>query len=173
MTKRIEYIDALRGFTMLLVVTGHIYSMCFMHELFNEYNMSYNNFFELFLMPLFFFISGFVFYKSDRTWNYITIKDLFINKVRILLLSALVFFLLFCSLYQIEIFHSFIDVHKSGYWFTYVLFIFFILYTGIDITIGLLGRKTAFSNLTIIISVIIGLLLYYFIKPAENIMKEI
>ena len=37
MTKRIEYIDALRGFTMLLVVTGHIYSMCFMHELFKEY----------------------------------------------------------------------------------------------------------------------------------------
>ena len=38
MTKRIEYIDALRGLTMLLVVTGHIYSMCFMHDKFNEYN---------------------------------------------------------------------------------------------------------------------------------------
>lgn len=163
-TKRIEYIDALRGLTMLLVVTGHIYSMSFMHEKFNEYDLSYNNFFELFLMPLFFFISGFVFYKSDRYWNYITIKEFIINKVRILLFSALVFFLLFCVLYQKEIVPSLFDVHKSGYWFTYVLFTYFVLYIGIDKMICSLGQTTPFSNYTIISSIIVGLLLYILIS---------
>ena len=146
MTKRIEYIDALRGLTMLLVVTGHIYSMCFMHDKFNEFDMSYNNFFELFLMPLFFFISGFVFYKSDRQWNYVSILSFTINKIRVLLLSAFVFFLLFCFLYQKEIMTSLFDVHKFGYWFTFVLFIYFALYITIDKTVCCLSHKNAYNN---------------------------
>lgn len=138
--------------------------MSFMHERFNEYDLSYNNFFELFLMPLFFFISGFVFYKSDRYWNYTTIKKFIINKVRILLFSALVFLLLFCFLYQKEIVPSLYDVHKSGYWFTYVLFIYFVLYIGIDKIICWLGRKTTISNYTITVSFVVGLILYYLIN---------
>ena len=164
MTKRIEYIDALRGLTMLLVVTGHIYSMCFMHDKFNEYNMSFNNFFELFLMPLFFFISGFVFYKSDRQWTYISIQSFMINKIRVLLLSAFVFFLLYCFLYEKGIMISLYDVHKLGYWFTFVLFIYFALYIAIDKVVCCLSHKDAYNNYTIVLSIVAGILLFYLIN---------
>ena len=96
MTKRIEYIDALRGFTMILVVAVHIYSLCFMQGNVEEYDLSYNNFFGLFRMPLFFFISGFVFYKSNRLWNLASLNKFFKDKIRVQLFSTSIFFLLFC-----------------------------------------------------------------------------
>lgn len=54
---RIEYIDALRGFTMILVVFSHIIEFCYnwSSEVF-----SYNDIFILFRISLFFFISGFI-----------------------------------------------------------------------------------------------------------------
>jgi peptidoglycan/LPS O-acetylase OafA/YrhL len=54
-TKRIEYIDAMRGFTMILVVFSHIEGM-----LFKDYYSFVNQVFMSFRMPLFFFISGLV-----------------------------------------------------------------------------------------------------------------
>ena len=54
--KRIEYIDAMRGFTMLLVVFGHVLT----HGLnnYSEGSVVYS-FFQTFRMPMFFFISGY------------------------------------------------------------------------------------------------------------------
>lgn len=164
MTKRIEYIDALRGFTMILVVTYHIYHLCYMQGNAKDYDLSYNNFFGLFRMPLFYFISGFVFYKIDRYWDYATLKHFISSKTRVQIFSTLVFFLLYCWLYQKEIINSLYDLHKSGYWFTYALFIYFVLYIGIDKTTCWLSQKRTFNNFTIITSFIVGLLLYYFIN---------
>ena len=70
-TKRIEYIDAMRGFAMILVIYFHIPSYC----LGNAY-IGFNDILEWVRMPLFFFISGFVFYKADRIWNSDTIKNM-------------------------------------------------------------------------------------------------
>lgn len=162
--KRIEYIDALRGFTMILVVSVHVYSLCFMQGNANEYDLSYHNFFGLFRMPLFFFISGFVFYKVGREWNYYSLKKFIASKVRVQLFSTLVFFSLFCFLFQRDIEDSVIDGQKAGYWFTYVLFIYFILYIGIDKTTCLICREKTFNNITIITSIVVGLILYYSIN---------
>lgn len=164
MSKRIEYIDALRGFTMILVVAVHIYSLCFMQGNAKDCDLSYNNFFGLFRMPLFFFISGFVFYKFDRHWNWITLKEFIKNKIRVQLLSTLVFFLLFCTLFQTDYLASLYNSAKVGYWFTYVLFVYFILYIGIDLISNRLTGRAAFNIITIYISLILGLLLYYFIN---------
>lgn len=162
--KRIEYIDALRGFTMILVVAVHIYSYCFMQLNVKEYDLSYNNFFGIFRMPLFYFISGFVFYKQDRLWDYVTLKKFITSKIRVQLFSTLIFFFLFCWLYQKGIKHSLYDSQKSGYWFTYILFIYFVLYIIIDKTVCCLSRKAPFNNITIITSIIVGLLFYYLIN---------
>jgi len=163
-TKRIEYIDALRGFTMTLVVTGHIFSDCFMQDYLRGNILSYYHFFGIFRLPLFFFISGFVFYKADRYWDLSSLKKFITSKVRVQLFSTLVFFLLYCWLFQKGIIRTLFDIHKSGYWFTYALFIYFVLYIGIDITICRIKRISPFSNYTIIASVFIGLLLYYLIN---------
>lgn len=61
---RIEWIDALRGFAILLVVMGHIYDKGFRIE-----GTSFNNFYNGFHMPLFFFISG-CFFKSCDIKNF-------------------------------------------------------------------------------------------------------
>lgn len=164
LTKRIEYIDALRGFTMILVVSVHIYSLCFMQGNAKEYDLSFNNFFGLFRMPLFFFISGFVFYKTDRYWNFKTIKDFITSKIRVQLISTFLFLLMFCVLYQKGIYNALFDNQKAGYWFTYILFAYFILYIAIDKTICYWGQKTAFSNITIATSLIIGLFVYHFVN---------
>lgn len=163
-TKRIEYIDALRGFTMILVVSVHIYSLCFMQGNAKEYELSYNNFFGLFRMPLFFFISGFVFYKFDRYWDRFTLKKFIISKIRVQLFSTFIFLALFCLLFQKEIKPALLDNQKLGYWFTYILFVYYVLYIGIDKTICWFCRKPTFSNSTIIISLGIGLFLYYSIN---------
>ncbi len=163
-TRRIEYIDALRGFTMTLVVAVHIYNFCFMQGNVTEYSLSFNNFFGLFRMPLFYFISGFVFYKYNRIWDFITFRKFISSKIRVQLFSTIVFLWLFCFLFRGDLHYSLYDSHKSGYWFTYVLFIYFIIYIGIDTTICWISRKTTFNNYTIITSLIIGLILYYFIN---------
>lgn len=54
--KRIGYIDAMRGFTMILVVYSHVCNYC----LGNKW-MGWNDVFFLFRMPCFFFISGWLF----------------------------------------------------------------------------------------------------------------
>jgi fucose 4-O-acetylase-like acetyltransferase len=55
--ERIQYIDALRGFTMLLVVFAHVETFSFQYM---ENATFLGEFFKLFRMPLFFFISGFI-----------------------------------------------------------------------------------------------------------------
>lgn len=69
-TKRIEWIDALRGFAILMVVMGHIYDHGFCIE-----GTSFNNFYNGFHMPLFFFISGCFFKSCD-------IKSFCLQKLR-------------------------------------------------------------------------------------------
>ena len=61
--KRIEYIDAMRGFTMVLVVLTHVSS--FGLGMYGSDTFSYSKIFAEFRMPLFFFVSGFVLYKSN------------------------------------------------------------------------------------------------------------
>ena len=62
--KRIEYIDALRGFTMVLVVLGHIELISFCEQTF-----LYTPYYKFFRMPLFFFISGYIAFRSKKVWD--------------------------------------------------------------------------------------------------------
>lgn len=74
--KRIDYLDALRGFTMILVVLNHVAAEYF-GVAYNPSNIHY--YIAQFRMPLFFFVSGFVLYKKDFVWN-ITNSFMFFRK---------------------------------------------------------------------------------------------
>ena len=54
--QRIEYIDTMRGFTMILVVFAHVCHFCL-----GDSRMGYNAVFILFRLPCFFMISGWLF----------------------------------------------------------------------------------------------------------------
>ena len=74
MQHRIDWIDALKGFAILSVVIGHCIADSISSQTFPEYaallQMMYDAIYS-FHMPLFFMISGYVFYltKSYRKWK--------------------------------------------------------------------------------------------------------
>ena len=114
--QRIEYIDAMRGFTMILVVYSHICSLCL-----GDMWMGWNDVFFLFRLPCFFFISGWLFETAARKPFWKVVR----RKMMVQLLPT--FFFLFLLAPPPEFFHQ-LGALKGGYWFTFVLFEFFILY---------------------------------------------
>jgi fucose 4-O-acetylase-like acetyltransferase len=130
-TERIGYIDAMRGFTMILVVYSHICSMCF-----GDAWMGWNDVFFLFRLPCFFFISGWLFEnaaphsdhgseKIGRQWDTITIKQTIRHKFMVQIVPTVIFLLI---LAPPPLFFSRLGATKGGYWFTFLLFIFFVLH---------------------------------------------
>ena len=127
-TKRLEYIDAMRGFTMLLVVYSHISYTGFGIQDFSVVN-SFNAFFCQFRMPLFFFVSGFVLYKANQIWDLKNSLVFIAKKFTVQIISPLLFLGLFSYIFNLSFVEALInDSHKQGFWFTLTLFEFFVLY---------------------------------------------
>ena len=119
MTQRIAYIDALRGYVMLLVVLGHV----------PMYSYHATGMFSFSLIPptfhlaLFFFISGW-FVKDNGRSLWTMVKEKFVQ----LIIPTAIFYLLYCWLNHIDIVDNlWHDKYKAGYWFCIVLFCFFLL----------------------------------------------
>ena len=125
-SQRIEYIDAMRGFTMLLVVMAHVSQFCL--GLHGYDGFSFNKLMTEFRMPLFFFVSGFVLFKPNYQWNFRNICDFLKKKVMVQVVTPSVFF--FVSIYfrDLNFVASICNSMKEGYWFTYTLFEFFLFY---------------------------------------------
>ena len=113
-TKRIGYIDALRGFTMILVVFSHIYLP----------NVTpLNQFLVNFRMPLFFFISGFISFRMAQSWSGKETLSRLGSKVRTMIIPALVIGLTYTIINGgVDISYFFTHDRKMGYWFTFALF---------------------------------------------------
>ena len=87
---RLEWLDALRGFTMIMVVANHVAGMAFGEVLKHSTSLQ---FLVMFRMPLFFFVSGFLAYKASQVWNWGTLKTLLLKKIRVQTVPTIVFFL--------------------------------------------------------------------------------
>ncbi len=126
--ERIEYIDAMRGFMMLLVVIHHIIFFSFHNRVGTDLSyVSYNMLITLIQMPLFFFISGFVFYKTDANRSFKSSASFIGKKVMTLLVPTAAFMLLYFFLFDINAWQGVTHSAKMGYWFTITLFEFFVL----------------------------------------------
>ena len=123
--KRIAYIDAMRGFTMILVVYAHVCYFCLDGPL-----MGFNRIFYLFRLPCFFMISGWLFEPVARR----PFREVIRHKAMVQLLPTFIFLLLLAP--PPEFFHQ-LGTLKGGYWFTFVLFEFFVIY----LLIARLGPK--------------------------------
>ena len=122
-TKRIEYIDALRGFCMYLVVYAHIWGYGYHADGLISFKHILGNFF----LVLFFFVSGFVAYKKDVQWTGNTIVKMLRKKFVQLIIPSVVFCFLFC-IYDHHSYNPLWHVSTSWYWFTVQLFLFFLFY---------------------------------------------
>ena len=113
---RIEYIDLLKGFAIILVVMGHV-----AEKSMNITTTPFNEFYGSFHMPLFMFLSGIFAFKSFKDWNVGEVIIFLKKKATRILIPFIaiggVYSLLFCD--------NLMDVYcgvSSGYWFLPALF---------------------------------------------------
>lgn len=141
---RIEWLDAMRGFTMILVVAYHVAQFGFVE---NEKTSAALPFLVLFRMPLFFFVSGFLAYKANFVWNLKNTLPLIGKKLHVQIIPALIFLCIFIVFKTKNGFwDGFLNALKSptkdGYWFTWVLLQMFLIYYVISIAAHWIGIKS-------------------------------
>lgn len=125
-----EWLDAMRGFTMILVVAYHVAQHGFCES---EKISASLPFLVLFRMPLFFFVSGFLAYRSKFVWTAESFVSLTWKKIKVQVLPTLVFLSVFVLLKSKYHFWDGMMVAmksptKDGYWFTWVLLQMFLIY---------------------------------------------
>lgn len=128
--KRLPWLDAMRGFTMILVVAYHVAQFAF-HE--NEKTSAALPFLVLMRMPLFFFVSGFLAYRAAFSWTIPNALKLAWKKLKVQVIPAVVFLCLSIVFKKKGDFaENFLSLMasptKGGYWFTWVLLQMFIIY---------------------------------------------
>jgi fucose 4-O-acetylase-like acetyltransferase len=126
---RLEWLDALRGFTMILVVSNHVAGMGFGETWKGSSCMP---FLVLFRMPLFFFVSGFLAYKAAQVWNLSNLGGLLWKKIKVQTIPTIVFFFLAMAILKPHFWPAVEEAlqlpTKGGYWFTIVLLYMFVVY---------------------------------------------
>ena len=142
--QRLQWLDALRGFTMLMVVTNHVYGMGFVTN--TKYSM-FMSLCLLFRMPLFFFISGFLAYKASFSWNLRDTGQLIAKKLRVQIIPTVVFMtayiaLMFKTFWQ-PLQEAWLSPMKGGYWFTLVLLEMFLVYYAVCGFTSFLAKKAS------------------------------
>ena len=163
---RIGYIDALRGMAMILVVYFHIAAYGF-----GSYEIGYNDIIERFRMPTFFFISGWLFYKAGRIWDRKTITGMIRKKFMVQIIPTAVFLLLYLTMFNLLDISSF-GSDKKGYWFTFVLFEYFVIYILAE---ALLNRKdSAIGEMRVfVIMLLLSITAFYYAKYYTRYTTEL
>lgn len=162
MNQRLEYVDALRGLSMILVVFGH--ALLFMGlptdtTLVGAVLLTFR-------MPLFFFVSGFFAYKLSTKWTKDKVLDVLSRKVKAQVISTLVFYSIFQICRQKYLF-EWLDHGFSWFWFTIALFQMFCIY----LVFALIEKRIKSHNFAMLSLIIIslGLRLFNIIHPSIHI----
>lgn len=163
---RIGYIDAMRGMAMILVVYFHIAAYGF-----GSYEIGYNDIIERFRMPTFFFISGWLFYKAGRIWDRQTITGMIRKKFMVQIIPTVVFMLLYLVMFNLLDVSSF-GSDKKGYWFTVVLFEYFVIYILAE---ALLNRRDSATGeiRVFVIMLLLSIAAFYYAKYYTRYATEL
>ncbi len=156
-SKRIEYLDALRGFTMILVVLTHVANFDFGVNVIQDGNFHF--YLKQFRMPLFFFVSGFLFYKNNFVWNLTNIKTFLSKKTVVQIITPLIFLVCYARYKDYGIPECITHPSKLGYWFTFALFNYFLMYIALKVILDLKKIKEKYI---FILFLLIGGFLYIF-----------
>lgn len=165
--QRVKYIDALRGFTMILVVYSHVIVLMMNHGTNDPVAASViNRAFMAFRMPLFFFISGYFTFKYG--YDFKVLKNKSIKRIIQQFIPTIVFGLL-CTIvfFNRDIYHFFVNSGKYGYWFTIVAVEYFFTIAPILFMFSALK----FSRKKIAVSLVLLATVAFFMPLIFNIFK--
>lgn len=154
---RIEYIDAMRGLAIILVLQSHVSGLCLN---INDYTP---NFHFVSGVPLFFFISGFLSRQITNT-GFKSVGLYLYDKAIILLVAATVFMAFRAYITDVSFMDAFKD-GKYGYWFTFSLFQFILINICCQLLLTHI-QPSKQSWVTDIFLLIIALLMYSLSIPA-------
>ena len=126
---RIEWLDAMRGFTMVMVVAYHVGLITFAESARQSASMSL---LVLFRMPLFFFVSGYLAFRPKFVWTAVSTARQLWKKFHVQLLPTILFMCAYavirCKEFLPAMERMLQSPTKGGYWFTLALLYMFILY---------------------------------------------
>lgn len=128
--QRLQWLDAMRGFTMLLVVAYHVAQFAFGLNIKTSTSFP---FLVLFRMPLFFFVCGFLASKPGFQWTSYNVGGMLWKKFLVQVIPALVFLSIYILFRQkgaffSEFMHMMSLSTKGGYWFTWVLLQMYVVF---------------------------------------------
>lgn len=121
---RLKYIDCLRGVAMFMVVYSHIMSFCL-----TGYNPSpLGAWMREVMLPLFFFISGYVSYKATPKTGFAEYGKQVWKKTTMMLIPTILMMALMMLYSGNNMLEFLFRYDKCGYWFTMVLFQIAVIY---------------------------------------------
>lgn len=174
LSNRIEWIDALKGFTILTVVIGHCADGILSAGMYTQYQASLRALYDFiysFHMPLFFIISGFVFWLSASYNKYKTkVFDFVIVYLIWDFFTWLVKFLLASRVNKQVGFDELLGIFYhpiAPMWYLYVLIVFYLLFSLIGIrkinlqTVIVCGVIAVFDKMLNLNVGILNQILYY------------
>lgn len=159
---RIGHIDAMRGFIMLMVVLGHVLYFSFG----TGFDTVTGGVMYLLTMPCFFFISGYVCYKSPERQTARFFLSRVWQKAVTLLLPAVVFFCVYAVVFGLDIRQELTAAGMGRYWFTVALFNMLAVNY---VLLFLSGRVGEWLQDVSMAALLVGSLLFsLFVKPWHN-----
>ena len=141
MNARIEYIDRLKGFAMIMVVAGHLITFCGL-----GYENSYMTHILLINMPLFLFLNGLMVSKITLNGS----GEYLLKKARQILLPFISWGGVIV-IYKGESYLNFLfHFWKFGYWYLVVLFELYLIYVSIQVVSLKLGKSDKVRNMVLV-----------------------
>lgn len=158
---RLREFDALRGFSMILVVFAHVLLCAGIEGIEAPVPSSIT----MFRMPLFFFVSGFFAYRELSKWTGTTFKRVLTQKIKAQIICTLAFYTFRYYTLGVDPL-GWLERGFQGYWFTIVLFQMFLLYTIANIISLLTKRNISLAIMAVIAVVGFGIIASH--KYPEN-----
>lgn len=159
--------DALRGFSMFLVVIIHVF-LCMglpgESTILGAFIMS-------FYLSLFFFISGFFSYKQLERWNSVSLKLALTQRFKSLIVCPLIFFALLAYTRGTNPL-GWIGNGFMAYWFVEALFIIFLCYI-VCVTIAKMFKRDLSLLLMTVLSVILLAVLLAHKIPQNSLLRTL
>lgn len=130
---RILWMDAMRGFSIILVVLGHV----LLRMGLGDENTVLSSLLITFRMPLFFFVSGFFSYRSIHWWTRPRLADILRRKFTAQILAAIIFFSIYeyATTGRVDFSNGLVE-----YWFTIALFQMYLLFAVVSLACRRLKR---------------------------------